>query len=114
MGGALRVWIDRNFQAEGRLGAGSPAGWPPLAPATVAARRRRGRGRRILEDTGRLRRGFRMTVGAEQVRLFNPVPYAARHQHGLGVPRRPFLPGTSQARRIVHPVVERFIEEARP
>lgn len=113
-GRELLAWIDRNFEAEGRLSSATPGGWPPLARATLAAKRRRGGRHGILVDSGRLRRGFRITATASQVRLINPVPYAARHQLGLGVPRRPFLPDNSQVRRLVHPIAERFFERLWP
>ena len=63
-------------------------------------------------DSGRLKKGTDMETGGGQARVFNPVPYASIHQFGMGVPRRPFFPGPRQARIIVQPVLERFVQEA--
>ena len=112
-GRALLNWIGRNFESEGRLGSGGSGKWPPLANSTLSARRRRGgRGGSILVVSGRLKKGTQFQTGGGQARIFNPVPYAPIHQFGMGVPRRPFFPGPRQTRGIVHPVLERFVEEA--
>jgi phage gpG-like protein len=111
-GEAVLAWVERNFEAEGRLLEDFPSGWPRLAPATLASRRRRGRGRKPLQDTGRLRRGLRLSWDATRARIVNTVPYAAIHQVGAGVPRRPFLPGEPELRRLIDPVLERFVEES--
>ena len=111
VGGALRSWVRRNYNARGALLAELPAGWPPLAGATLVSRRRRGKGSAILEDSGKLRAGTVLTVDARQAVLDNPVPYAVRHQLGQEVPRRPIFPGTRQARAIVLPAAVRHVEE---
>jgi len=36
----------------------------------------------ILEDTGRLRRSFRMESGPRTFRVYNATPYASFHQYG--------------------------------
>lgn len=80
--------------SEGFDAAQAPDGtpWAPLAPRTLA--RRRKRSARPLLDTGRLRSSFAITSDAEGVYLSTPVVYAATHQHGRGaIPARPFLPG---------------------
>lgn len=111
-GMALAGWVEANFKARGALLADFPTGWPAPAPATLAARRRRGLGSRPLEATGRLRRGFALHVGGEGAVLENRVPYAGLHQSGLGVPRRPIFPGTAQALQIIAPGVVRHVREA--
>ncbi len=80
--------------SEGFDKAEAPDGapWAPLAPRTIA--RRRKRSARPLLDTGRLRNSVAITSDAEGVYLSTPVVYAATHQHGRGaIPARPFLPG---------------------
>lgn len=111
-GKALRDWVRRNHDARGALHEELPGGWPPLARATLAARRGRGGGTAILEVTGRLRAGTVLKVNAQQAVLDNPVPYAARHQLGQGVPRRPIFPGLRQARSIAVEAIMRHMEEA--
>ena len=111
-GAALLGWVGRNFEAWGALLEEAPSGWPPLARATLASRARRGRGSAPLQDSGRLRAGFVLTVGMGSAVLDNPVPYAPLHQLGQGVPRRPIFPGARQARAIVLPETLRHVEEA--
>lgn len=111
-GQAITGWVDRNFDDAGRLATETSAGWPPLAPRTLATRRRAGLGDAPLVATGRLRAGVRMRSDAARAVVDDPVPYAPVHQLGLGVPARPFLPTPAQARSIVQPVVETFVREA--
>ncbi len=112
MGDALVGWAQRNFAAEGALLDEFPSGWPALAPATVAGRRRRGRGLAILQDTGRLAHGTIVFPDADRALVDNSAPYAARHQLGLGVPRRPVLPEAPQARRLALGAAQEHVTEA--
>ncbi len=113
-GSELERWVARNIAAAGALLEEFPSGWPPLARATLAARRRRGLGTRPLVATGRLREGVTLTVGPRAAVLDNPVPYAPRHQTGRGVPRRPFFPSAAQAERIVLPAALHHLRKALP
>lgn len=110
-GKTVEEWVGRNFAVEGRLIDDQPSGWPPLSPATLAARTRKGAGTMILQESGRLRRNTRSRSDSRGAVVTNPVPYASVHQLGLGVPRRPFFPSPGQTRRIVHPVLTRFVED---
>lgn len=112
IGVALESWVQDNVRARGRLHDDFPGGWPPLARATLAARRRAGQGTRPLQATGRLRRSIAARASAGQVVLHADVPYAATHQLGLGVPRRAFFPGPAQLERIVLPVAQAHVREA--
>ena len=58
-------------------------------------------GLRPLQATGALRRGVALAAGGRQATVSNPVAYAARHQLGLGVPRRPIFPEPAQIREII-------------
>ena len=113
-GHSLVNWVDRNFEAEGALLREFSAGWPPLARATVAARRRRGLGLRPLQATGALRRGVALAVGGRQATVSDRVVYAARHQLGLGVPRRPIFPEPLQIREIILPGMIEHLEGGLP
>ncbi|MDH4120430.1 MAG: phage virion morphogenesis protein [Deltaproteobacteria bacterium] len=106
---SLLQWAQDNMANQGGF---SESGWPPLAPATLAAKRRRGWPAAPLEATGRLRRGFATTVDAQAARLKNSVPYAAHHQQGLGVPRRPILPSPAQAEELAQQTLRNFLREA--
>lgn len=91
--------INRNFIAQGR-----PNRWRPLAPSTVA-RRRRGRGRggpQILLDRGilrasitsRNRRGSIWRLRSNMLELGTNIEYASIQQHGSPrrrIPSRPFV-----------------------
>ena len=111
-GRELLHWVDRNFQAEGKLLEEYPSGWPPLSPRTLRQRLNRGMGSHILEATGTLRKGSTLQREASRTMVFNPVPHARFHQLGEGVPARPIFPGIAQARRIIHPALETFVREA--
>jgi phage gpG-like protein len=112
VGDALLDWAQRNFAAEGALLEDFPSGWPALSPATLASRRRRGRGTRMLYGTGRLAAGFTIVPGATGVTLDNAVPYAAAHLEGRGVPRRPIFPNAPQAERLAHDAATEHVKEA--
>jgi phage gpG-like protein len=71
--------VKRNFFAGGR-----PQKWTPLAPATVAARRK-GKGRggaRILMDRGRLLASIHKSVTTDGVRIGTNYIPAPRHNFG--------------------------------
>jgi phage gpG-like protein len=112
VGDAITGWAERNFDAEGALLDDFPSGWPALSPSTLASRRRRGRGTRILYDSGRLARGTTVLPSAGGAEIDNPVPYAAIHQLGRGVPRRPVLPGAPQAGRLALDAAEEHVTGA--
>lgn len=111
-GGSLTVWVQRNFDAQGSLLADFPSGWPPLAQATLEGRRRRGLGSQILVATGRMRRGFTLRSDGHAATVGNQAPYAAMHQVGGGVPRRPILPSAPQVLKIIIPGVLQHVQGA--
>ncbi len=106
MAGRMEASIQANFDAEGR-----PERWAPLSFAAKVAwhtRRKsfwtkgggrmtaRGRaaweGRKVLTDTGRLRRSIRAKAYADRVEIGTNVKYALFHQEGTRkMPARPFL-----------------------
>lgn len=83
-----RKRIDEGFARSVSPG-GAP--WRPLAPRTIA--RRRKRSSRPLLDTGRLRASITYIITADGFVVGTSVIYAATHQHGRAeIPARPFLP----------------------
>ena len=110
-GSELNDWVARNFRARGSRLDSLPGGWPALAPATLRAKRRKGRSLSPLVATGRLRREFTVRVDAGRVVVTNLAPYAAVHQFGLGVPRRPLFPDATQVRKLIVPGVARHVKE---
>jgi phage gpG-like protein len=111
-GQALLEWAQRNFAAQGALLEEFPSGWPALSPATLASRLRRGRGTRVLYDSGQLARGFTVLPGERQAVVDNPVPHAAFHQEGRRVPRRPVFPGPRQAQALAAQAAREHVTEA--
>lgn len=88
--------IQRNFDVQGR-----PVRWKPLSPGhlfqTISKRRtyynrkkqrftvsgrQALRGRKVLTDTGRLRRSIQSVPSSAQLKIFTNVKYAAIHQFG--------------------------------
>ena len=112
LGKAFSDWVDRNFALQGKLVQENSAGWPGLSAQTLASRRRKGQGKKILLATGRLKRSIQARASEKGMELGTPVPYGAGHQLGLGVPKRPFLPSARQSISIAKPVVEGFIQGA--
>lgn len=89
----VSLMFRRQFASEGRFG-GTP--WKPLAPSTIRARQKPGRGRGgILRDSNTLWSSL-VHTGPESIRLIEPdrytrgttVPYAASHQDGVKRTRR--------------------------
>lgn len=99
--------VGENIEQRGAL---SGDAWPPLAHATLAARARKGQGRKPLQATGALAGGFTSLPGPQKLVMDNPIPYAARHQRGEGVPKRAFLPGPEQVEKIITPLLEKHIQ----
>lgn len=99
-------WVQKNFKQEGSLsGGGSP--WKPLAPSTLAGRRK-GRGvgsAKILQDKGQLKTRWKHTATARTAVLQSGVPYGDYHDRGTGtIPKRKILP----TQRMVKPILKRI------
>ena len=84
MGMDMLSWIDKNFKAEGLEGK-----WKPLSPNTIAARRKKGKGAKILQDTGHLKSSFVLgkddnifTVSGTTVTVGSADKKAHWHQKG--------------------------------
>lgn len=87
----LKTLVDDSFD-QSRAPDGSA--WAPLAPATIA-RRRRGSSKPLV-DTGRLRNSISAVALNDALRVGTNVIYAGIQQFGgRGIPGRPFLPITS-------------------
>jgi phage gpG-like protein len=105
IGNAHLFWIGKNFESEGMLGG---ARWKALSARTLAARRKNGRGAKILRDRGWLAQSF---VAGELNNVFRrkrlsvtvgtQTQYAEQHEKGLnGMPRRAMLPSRLRAKII--------------
>lgn len=84
--------VRANIESEGaRLG--TP--WPPLRPATIAARKERGQSKiHMLRDTGKLWQAIVSDAGTDYaaVGVGKNIPYAAIHQFGGTIPQRTIKP----------------------
>jgi len=130
-------WIQKNFDAEGKLHDKSSLHWPKLKPATVAGRRKGkskakafgsgqdagGRTRnekgqfasrvKILQDTGRLKGGFDVTANPKRGRVENRVRYSVIHEGGWPakkIPQRKMYPTIKQGKKIAIPAYQKFFE----
>ena len=81
----LQVFSVEAFESEGAIYGRR---WPTLNPAYSLWKSQNYPGRGILERTGELRRGFRLTIGANFAQIRNNVSRGRFHQAGRGVPQR--------------------------
>lgn len=87
--------IDKNFRAEGR-----PRKWAKLAPMTIAMRRKKGKGAKILQDTGGLKGSFDYkVVSKQQAKIGTMYKFAKIHQKGktVRIPARDIYPVKAKA-----------------
>lgn len=93
--------IDKNFRAEGR-----PKRWAPLSPMTIAMRRKKGRGAKILQDTGMGKGSIAYEVVSNQeVQIGTPLDYMRIHQEGgsIKIPARDIYPVNAKVLHWVDP-----------
>jgi len=93
--------IDKNFRAEGR-----PKRWAPLSPMTIAMRRKKGRGAKILQDTGMGKGSITYEVVSDQkVQIGTRRDYMRIHQEGgsIKIPARDIYPVKAKALHWVDP-----------
>lgn len=69
--------------------------WPDLADATLEARRKAGKGAKMLADTGRLAGSFETEYSNEHAEVFTNVEYGKFHvsaEHGASTDARTHVP----------------------
>ena len=93
--------IDKNFRVEGR-----PKRWAPLSPMTIAMRRKKGKGAKILQDTG-LGKGSidYKVVSNQKVQIGTNRDYMKIHQTGgsIKIPARDIYPVKAKVLHWVDP-----------
>ncbi len=91
IGQALVEKVEQGFEREADP-YGEP--WKPLAPSTLEKRRKKGRGAKILQDTGVMRRSLNWRLlGRDAVAVGFADRKAIWHQFGTDrIPARPMLP----------------------
>ena len=93
--------IDKNFRAEGR-----PKRWALLSPMTIAMRRKKGKGAKILQDTGHGKGSIVYKVVSNQkVQIGTPLGYMKIHQEGgsIKIPARDIYPVKARVLHWVDP-----------
>lgn len=97
-------WIQKNFKSQGK----PVGGWKPLAPATVAQRRKGSS--TILQDIGDLKKKWRHFWNNRTGWLKSAVPYGGYHDKGEGVPKRQILPDKKQVMPAIKKIFGKFVE----
>jgi phage gpG-like protein len=93
--------IDKNFRSEGR-----PKRWAPLSPMTIAMRRKRGKGAKILQDTGKGKGSIvYKVVSNQEVQIGTNLGYMKIHQTGgsIKIPARTIRPVKAKVLHWVDP-----------
>ncbi len=112
----IQKWVIKNIDAEGRLHNSSQFRWPPLSPATIAARRTGPNATlspKPLQDTGRLKQSFQVSATEQFGLVQSRVNYASVHEDGTkNVPQRKLFPTSRQGEELVKPAYEAFIKKA--
>ena len=103
-------WIQENFMKEGRLAHGG-SGWKPLSEFTKARRRKKGRGAKILQDTGALKTRWKHLFTRDKVAVQSGVDYSIKHHKGIDVPQRKITPTQEQVRDKIKKAYRLFVRE---
>lgn len=113
-----RQWIGKNFIAEGRLHDNPSLYWKRLKRSTVKRRRKKGRGAKVLRDTGRLSRDWELSSSKSGARVRSGVFYSSVHEDGtrnagrnrnVVIPQRKIFPEDKQAQKIIAPAFNQHL-----
>ena len=85
-GAEVETQTKDRIQTKKRSPGGIP--WVPWSPAYAATRHG---GHSLLINRGHLQNSVAWRLAGDTVRIGSPLQYAAKHQFGEGVPRRPWL-----------------------
>lgn len=96
--------VSDRFEAEG------DGQWPPLAPATIAARRKGGRGAKILQDTGRWAGSHRAYFGRDFAEAASDTSYAIYHVSKAPRKRVPYRSPYDLNQRVYDEAVDLILE----
>jgi phage virion morphogenesis protein len=81
--GVMHDAVEENFAQQGR------PRWAALKPSTLRRRRLRGKGAKILQDSGRLAASIRQESGRDYAQVGTNVAYARIHHFGGTIERAP-------------------------
>ena len=102
--------IDKNFRYEGR-----PDKWAPLKPATISARRKKGGGAKILQNTGRLKQDINPKYTPFSVSIGTNVEYGKFHQFGApreNIPKRRFLMFQESDKKTINRIFKDHVKDS--
>ena len=100
-------WVQQNFRQEGA----PVGGWAPLSARTLAERKKKGKGAKILQDTGRLKSTWKPYYNISIARLRSGVNYGEKHNKGLdGLPQRRILPTEKEIMPQITPIYKDHIK----
>lgn len=120
----LQLLLKKNRERYDQQVAPDGTPWKPLSSETVRTKRRRGGRRKILQDTGALRKGIKIIRGAlseggfavntgagARIGIDDPrvAEYGRLHQKGEGVPKRRFLGVNPSDALLVDSLLKRVI-----
>lgn len=101
-------WVKKNFEREGR----PVDGWKDLSPVTIAARRKGGKGAKILQDTGNLKNNWKHYWDSKKAHIRSGASYAVYHDSEKtrdNLPRRQILPDEKHIRPDLIKVYGKFV-----
>ncbi len=103
----------KQFESEGKYGSG---GWRPLAPSTAEQKRREGFPDKILVREKHLMESLTgetpwsmVEVRPLEMRVGTKLDYAAYHQQGRGVPKRPIINLTEKDKMDFMKIIQRYL-----
>lgn len=105
-------WIQKNFKSEGEL---AQNGWQSLESSTLKHRRKKGKGAKILQDTGQLRSRWKHDFSSNHAVLQSGVDYGVFHDSDKPrkkLPQRKILPRNKQIWPELKKIYKHFIRRA--
>ncbi len=102
IGGEVRGSIDQNFSGRGALFGR----WVP---------RKDNKPHPLLEETGKMRRNFKQSIGPSYISIYNPTPYFKYHQSNKPrkrLPRRVMMKIDRQRQQFIQKEFQKHIMDA--
>jgi phage gpG-like protein len=116
-------WIVKNFNKSGTLHDNGSLHWKPLAESTLLRRRKKGKGGKILRDSGSLRRDWDLSSSRTMGLIKSQHKYSGVHEDGaiirsrkgkalkksIIIPQRKIFPNDVQGQKIITPVFFKYV-----
>lgn len=101
-------WIQKNFQNQG----GPVGGWKALERSTIASRRKKGKGARILQDVGWLKNKWKHFADNNTATIQSGVDYGVYHDSDKlrrTLPQRKILPRNEHIQPVLTKLFKHFV-----